>query len=51
MAIWHVEAAYLDRHLGSIELAGLDLEAKLIDWSSVAITETSQSSELLQPRS
>jgi hypothetical protein len=48
MAIWHVEAAYLDRHIGSIELAGLDLDAKLRDWLSVAINDTWVSSELTQ---
>jgi hypothetical protein len=46
MAIWHVESAYLDRNIGSIELAGLDLEANIIDWQSVGITDTAASSEL-----
>lgn len=46
MGVWFVEAAHLDRTIGSIELASLDLEAKLRDWRSVGITETEQSSEL-----
>jgi hypothetical protein len=48
MAIWHAESAHLDRNIGSIELAALDLEAKLRDWLSVEISDTAQSSELLR---
>jgi hypothetical protein len=48
MGIWFVEAAHLDRTIGSLALARLELEATLLDWASVEITDTSVSSELCQ---
>jgi hypothetical protein len=48
MGVWFVEAAHLDRNIGTIELAALELEAKLLDWQSVELGDTAQSSELLQ---
>jgi hypothetical protein len=46
MGVWHVEAAHLDRNIGSLELGALELEARLLDWASVGITDTSVSAEL-----
>ena len=47
MGVWFVEAAHLDRTIGNFALGALGLEAKLIDWASVGITETALSSDLL----
>lgn len=47
MAVFLVEGAYLDRAIGSVEIAALELEAKLVDFMSVGITDTRDGAKLM----
>ena len=49
MAVFLVEGAYLHRSIVSVELAALDIEAKLADFSSVGIVDSIEGAKLMMP--
>lgn len=48
MGLFWIEGAHLNRAIGCMEIAGLELVAKLVDWHSVEITDSTVSVELMR---
>jgi hypothetical protein len=47
MAVFSIEGGYLNRAIASIEIAALELEAKLMDFRSVGIDNTIDGARLI----